>query len=50
MEVCGLEQIQALIQLAIKPVTEPLHLLGISINMMPTILAQDIKLLSIAIH
>jgi hypothetical protein len=50
MEVCGLEQIQTLIQLAIKPVTEPFHLLCISINVMPTILAQAIKLLSIAVH
>jgi hypothetical protein len=50
MEVCGLEQVQTLIQLAIKPVTEPLHLLCISINVIPAILAQAIELLSIAIH
>jgi hypothetical protein len=50
MEVCGLEQVQMLVQFAIKPVTEPFHLLCISINVMPVILAQAIELLSIAIH
>jgi hypothetical protein len=50
MEVCGLEQIQTLVLLAIKPITKPLQLLGISINVMPTILAQAIELLSIAVH
>jgi hypothetical protein len=50
MEVCGLEQVQTLIQLAIKSITEPFHLLRIGINVMPAILAQAIELLSIVIH
>jgi hypothetical protein len=50
MEVCWLEQVQTLVQLAIQPVTEPLHVLNLGINVMPTILAQTVKLLSIAIH
>jgi hypothetical protein len=50
MEVRGLEQVQTLVQFSIKPVMEPLHLLCISIDVMPAILAQAIELLSIAIH